>query len=159
MTRESAEIEVDGRTVTISNPSKVYFSARGETKLDLVEYYLSIGDGALRGVRERPTVLKRYRDGAEGEFFYQKRVPAGRPEWLSTVVVRFPSGREAEELCPTDRAHITWANNLGCLDLNPWHARRADLCQRGREWQRDHPVARRSGRARSAAGLRGPRGV
>ena len=124
------EVEVAGRTVKVTNPDKVYFPERGETKLDLVHYYVAVGEGALRGVYERPTVMKRYRDGAGGEFFYQKRVPAGRPEWLQTVVVTFPSGRSAEELCPVDVAHIAWANNLGCLDLNPWHVRRSDI---------DHP--------------------
>ena len=109
-----------------SNPDKVFFSARGETKLDLVRYYYAVGPGALRGVRERPTVLKRYPDGAEGPFFYQKRVPASRPPWLETVTVTFPSGRSAEELCPVDVAHILWAVNLGCLDLNPWPVRRCD---------------------------------
>jgi DNA ligase D-like protein (predicted polymerase) len=89
-----------------------------------------VADGALLGVRERPTVMKRYRDGADGEFFYQKRVPPGHPDWLETVVVQFPSGRSAEELCPTHISHILWAANLGCLDLNPWHVRRSDL---------DHP--------------------
>jgi bifunctional non-homologous end joining protein LigD len=121
------ELEVDGHTVKITHPGKVYFPERSLTKLDLVEYYLSIGEGALRGVYERPVVMKRYRDGAAGEFFYQKRVPSGRPSWLETVVVSFPSGRTAEELCPVDRAHIAWANNLGCLELHPWHARRHDL--------------------------------
>ena len=123
-------LEVDGRTVKISNPDKVFFSARGETKLDLARYYFAVGRGALRGVFERPTVLKRYPDGAEGDFFYQKRVPASRPEWLQTVTVAFPSGRHADELCPVDVAHILWAVNLGCLDLNPWPVRRADT---------DHP--------------------
>ena len=123
----SVDLEVAGHTVTVSNPDKVYFSTRGETKLDLVNYYIAVGEGALRGVYERPTVMKRYRDGAEGEFFFQKRVPPKHPEWLNTVVVSFPSGRTAEELCPVDLAHIVWANNLGCLDLNPWHARRGDL--------------------------------
>jgi len=118
------DIEVDGHTVRVSNPDKVFFSARGETKLDLVRYYHSVGDGALRGVRERPTVLKRYPDGAEGPFFYQKRVPSSRPEWIQTVTVHFPSGRSATELCPVDVAHILWAANLGCLDLNPWPVRR-----------------------------------
>jgi DNA ligase D-like protein (predicted polymerase) len=130
MAKETTEVEVDGRVVTVTNPSKVFFSARGETKLDLVEYYLSVGAGALRGVYERPTVLKRYPDGAEGDFFYQKRVPASRPEWLETVTVAFPSGRSAEELCPTDVAHLAWAANAGCLDLNPWAVRRSDV---------DHP--------------------
>jgi DNA ligase D-like protein (predicted polymerase) len=124
------DVEVAGRVVRISNPDKVYFAARGETKLDLVRYYLAVGEGALRGVRERPTVLKRYPEGAGGAFFYQKRVPAPRPEWLETVTVHFPSGRNAEELCPTDVAHLVWAVNLGCLDLNPWAVRRSDL---------DHP--------------------
>ncbi len=123
-------VEVDGRVVEISNPDKVFFSARGETKLDLVRYYLAVGPGALRGVRERPTVLKRYPDGATGPFFYQKRVPANRPRWLQTVTVTFPSGRHADELCPVDVAHIVWAVNLGCIDLNPWPVRR---------WRLDHP--------------------
>jgi len=123
-------IEVDGHTLTISNPDKVFFSARGETKLDLVRYYFAVAPGALRGVRERPTVLKRFPDGAEGDFFYQKRVPAHRPPWLETVTVTFPSGRSAQELCPVDTAHILWAVNLGCLDLNPWPVRRSDV---------DHP--------------------
>ena len=123
-------VEVDGRLVTVSNPTKVFFSARGETKLDLVRYYVAVGAGALRGVFERPTVLKRFTNGAEGEFFYQKRVPPQRPPWLETVTVSFPSGRHAEELCPVDVAHIVWAVNLGCLDLNPWPVRRGDV---------DHP--------------------
>jgi DNA ligase D len=123
-------VEVDGHAVTVSNPTKVFFSARGETKLDLVRYYVAVGAGALRGVYERPTVMKRYPNGAEGEFFYQKRVPEKRPEWLQTVTVSFPSGRHAEELCPVDVAHIVWAVNLGCLDLNPWPVRRSDV---------DHP--------------------
>src|SRR6202035_1062986 len=104
-------MEADGHSVTVSNPDKVFFSARGETKLDLVRYYFAVGPGALRGVRERPTVLKRYPNGAEGEFFYQKRVPAHHPPWLQTVTVTFPSGRSSEELCPVDVAHILWAAN------------------------------------------------
>ncbi len=114
----------------MTNPSKVFFSARGETKLDLVLYYLAVGEGALRGVIERPTVLKRYPHGAEGDFFFQKRAPEKRPSWIETVQVRFPSGRTADELCPTHVADLAWAANLGCLDLNPWAVRRSDL---------DHP--------------------
>ncbi|MGH9029124.1 MAG: non-homologous end-joining DNA ligase [Acidimicrobiales bacterium] len=121
------EVEVGGRTVKVTNPDKVFFSARGETKLDLVLYYKAVGEGALRGVRERPTVLKRFPDGAEGQFFYQKRVPSSRPGWIETVTVSFPSGRSAAELCPTDVAHVLWAANLGCLDLNPWPVRRDDV--------------------------------
>ncbi|MCU1459716.1 MAG: ATP-dependent ligase [Actinomycetia bacterium] len=130
MATEETEIEVDGRAVRISNPSKVYFPARGETKLDLARYYVAVGAGALLGVRERPTVLKRFPDGATGEPFFQKRVPEKRPDWLEVVTVTFPSGRQADELCPVDVAHIVWAANLGCLDLNPWPVRRADV---------DHP--------------------
>jgi DNA ligase D-like protein (predicted polymerase) len=128
---ESVHLDVEGKTVTVTNPEKVFFSTRGETKLDLVQYYVAVGEGALRGVYERPTVLKRFPNGAEGDFFFQKRVPEkGRPEWLQTVTVSFPSGRSAEELCPVDVAHVAWAANLGCLDLNPWPVRRHDV---------DHP--------------------
>jgi DNA ligase D-like protein (predicted polymerase) len=123
-------VEVAGREVKVTNPDKVFFSARGETKLDLVQHYLLVGDGALRGVYLRPTVLKRFPDGAEGKMFFQKRVPKSRPDWLRTSTVAFPSGRTAEELCPLDLAHVIWAVNLGCLDLNPWAVRRFDL---------DHP--------------------
>ncbi|MEX1007599.1 MAG: non-homologous end-joining DNA ligase [Acidimicrobiia bacterium] len=130
MATPAIEVEVDGRPVRVSNPDKVFFPARGETKLDLVHYYLAVGDGALRGVFERPTVLKRFPDGALGEPFFQKRVPEKRPEWLETVRVAFPSGRSADELCPVDVAHLIWAVNLGCLDLNPWPVRRRDV---------DHP--------------------
>src|SRR6476659_4096024 len=98
------ELEVETptglRTVKVSNPDKVYFSARGETKLDLVNYYLSVADGVVRALYERPTVLKRHPEGAEGEAIYQKRVPDKRPEWLQTCTVSFPSGRTATELCP-----------------------------------------------------------
>jgi len=120
-------LEVAGRQVRLSNPDKVFFSARGETKLDLVEYYLSVGAGALRAVRARPLVLKRYPDGAEGPMFFQKRVPERRPDWLQTATVTFPSGRTAEQLCPVDLAHLVWAVNLGCIDFNPWAVRRWDL--------------------------------
>lgn len=126
----AVELEVSGREVRVTNPDKVFFPARGETKLDLVRYYLAVGEGALRGVLRRPTVLKRYPDGATGEPFFQKRVPKGAPVWLDTVRVTFPSGRHADELCPTDVAHLVWAVNLGCLDLNPWAVRREDV---------DHP--------------------
>lgn len=126
----AVELEVDGRTVRVTNPDKVFFSARGETKLDLVQYYVAVGEAALRGVLERPTVMKRYPDGAEGPSFFQKRVPANRPPWLQTATVQFPSGRSADEVCPTDVAHLAWVANLGCIDLNPWAVRRRDL---------DHP--------------------
>lgn len=127
---EEIEIEVDGRPIRVTNPSKVFFSTRGETKLDLVQYYIAVGQGALLGVFERPTVLKRYPHGAEGDFFFQKRAPEKRPPWIETVQVSFPSGRTADELCPTHVSDLAWAANLGCLDLNPWAVRRSDL---------DHP--------------------
>jgi bifunctional non-homologous end joining protein LigD len=123
-------IEVAGRTVTISNPDKVYFPRTGHTKLDLVRYYLSVADGALLGVRNRPMVLKRFVNGAEGEAFFQKRAPANRPDWLDTVVLSFPSGRTAEEIVVSDAAGLAWVANLGCIDLNPHPIRAADL---------DHP--------------------
>ena len=115
------------RTVKVTNPGKVFFPTRGETKLDLVEYYLAVGDGVVRGLHERPTVLKRHPDGAEGEAIYQKRVPEHRPEWIETALVTFPSGRHAYELCPVDVAHVAWAANLGTLDFHPWPSRRRDV--------------------------------
>ena len=130
MAEPAVEVDADGRKVRVTNPSKVFFSTRGETKLDLVLFYLAVGEGALRGVFERPTVLKRYPHGAEGDFFFQKRAPEKRPPWIETVQVSFPSGRTADELCPTHVADLAWAANLGCLDLNPWAVRRSDL---------DHP--------------------
>ncbi|MGH9086506.1 MAG: non-homologous end-joining DNA ligase, partial [Acidimicrobiales bacterium] len=126
----SVDLDVDGRPVTVTRPDKVFFTACGATKLDLVDYYLSVGEAALQCVRDRPMVLKRYPGGVGGSWFFQKRVPAKRPEWLQSVVVHFPSGRTAEELCPADLAHLVWAVNLGCIDLNPWAVRRNDL---------DHP--------------------
>lgn len=127
MASDFTTLEVAGHEVKISNPGKVFFPEAGITKIQLAEYYLSVGEGALRGVFRRPTVLKRFPDGIHGEVFFQKRVPAARPEWLHTAVVQFPSGRSAEELCPLDVAHVIWAVNLGCVDLNPWPVRDSDL--------------------------------
>ncbi len=115
------------RTVKVTNPDKTYFSGLPEgrgRKLDLVEYYLSVADGVVRGLRERPTVLKRHPGGAETEPIYQKRVPDNRPPWMETVTVTFPSGRSATEMCPVDVAHVAWAANYGCLDFHPWPTRR-----------------------------------
>jgi bifunctional non-homologous end joining protein LigD len=123
-------IEVGDRTVTITNPDKVYFPQTGHTKMDLVRYYLSVADGALRGVQDRPMVLKRFVHGADGEAFFQKRAPSSRPDWLQTVVLSFPSGRTAEEIVVTDAAGLAWVANLGCIDLNPHPIRADDL---------DHP--------------------
>ena len=124
---EHLVIEVAGREVRLSNPDKVFFPEIGVTKRDLVEYYLAVADAALVHLRERPTVMKRYVDGAASEPFFQKRVPKGAPEWLETATVSFPSGRTATELVPNDAAHLVWAVNLGVIDFNPWPVRRADL--------------------------------
>lgn len=123
------EIEVGGRTVKVTNPDKVYFPEAGATKRDLVEYYVSVGDGVLRALRERPTYLKRHPDGVGTDAIYQKRMPR-HPDWIETVTVRFPSGRTADAFCPTEVAAIAWCANLGTIDFHPWPARRADL---------DHP--------------------
>jgi DNA ligase D len=120
------ELEVGERVVKVTNPDKVFFAEHGETKLDLVRYYLSVGDGIVRALYERPTQLKRHPDGAEGEAIYQKRVPEKRPEWIETARVTFPSGRHADELCVTEVAHVAWAANLGTLDFHPWPSRRRD---------------------------------
>ena len=100
------ELEVGSRTVKVTNPDKVFFRTRGETKLDLVQYYLSVGEGIVRVLYERPTQLKRHPDGAEGEAIYQKRVPKHRPDWIETATVTFPSVRTADELCVTELAHV-----------------------------------------------------
>jgi DNA ligase D len=114
------------RTVRVSNPDKIYFPQRGITKREVVEYYVSVGEPLLRALRERPTTLKRYVDGVAGEAFYQKRVPKGAPSWVETVKITFPSGRTADEVCPTEPAVLAWAANLGTFDFHPWPVRRSD---------------------------------
>jgi DNA ligase D len=126
MPSPSVELQVGDRTVRISNPDRVYFSERGETKLDLVNYYLSVGEGIVRALRERPCMLHRYPDGVDGEKIYQKRLPKGAPEWVETVEVRFPSGRTADELCVTELAAVAWAVQMSTVEFHPWHSRRAD---------------------------------
>lgn len=120
-------LEVCGRSLRLSKPGKLFFPARGHTKLDLANYYVECEQAVVRHLHERPTVLKRWVDGVEGEPFFQKRVPAGAPEWLQTATVTFPSGRHARELVPNDAAHLVWGVNLGVIDWNPWPVRRADL--------------------------------
>ena len=120
-------LRLDGREVTISNPDKLFFPERGLTKLRLVQYYLQVAEGALRGIRDRPIVLKRYPNGVAEEFFYQKRAPTPRPSWIETVVIRFPSGRSAEEVVANDPASLAWVINLGCIDLHPHPVRRSNL--------------------------------
>ncbi|MBE7190398.1 non-homologous end-joining DNA ligase, partial [Jatrophihabitans endophyticus] len=125
MASPSTEIQVQSRAVRISNPDRVYFSERGETKLDLVEYYLSVGDGIVRALRERPCMLHRYPEGVDGEKIYQKRLPKGAPDWVETARVSFPSGRSADELCVTELAAVAWAVQMSTVEFHPWHTRRA----------------------------------
>ena len=121
---------MSGREVRVSNPQKLFFPAVGLTKIDLVNFYIEIEQAVVRGLAERPTVMKRWVDGVDGEPFFQKRVPDTAPEWIETATVTFPSGRHARELVPNDAAHLVWAVNLGVIDWNPWPVRRSDL---------DHP--------------------
>src|ERR671930_524261 len=124
---QEAVLEVAGREVVISNPTKVFFPQAGHTKLDLAKYYVAVAAGALRGIAGRPIVLKRYVDGAEGEPFFQKRAPERHPDWIETVELRFPSGRTAREIVVRDAAQLLWIVNLGCIDLNPHPVRADDL--------------------------------
>ena len=120
-------IAAAGRDVPVTNPSKVLFPQAGVTKLDLANYYASVADGALRGAGGRPNVLKRYPNGIDAEFFYQKRAPESRPEWIEVVTIRFPSGRSADEVVLRDAASLLWVANLGCLELHPHPVRADDL--------------------------------
>src|ERR671934_2940045 len=128
------EIEVDHRTVRLSNPDRVYFPARGETKFDLARYYLSVGDGIVRALRERPCMLHRFPSGVDGDKVHQKRVPKGAPPWLEAVHVEFPSGRSADELCVVGVAHVIWAVQMSTVEFHPWNSRRADT-ERPDEWR------------------------
>ena len=120
-------LEAGGREVVITNPAKVFFPRAGYTKLDLAQYYLSVAEGALRGIAGRPIVLKRYVNGAEGEPFFQKRAPETHPDWIETVELQFPSGRTAKEIVVRNAAQLLWIVNLGCIDLNPHPVRADDL--------------------------------
>ncbi|MEY9872953.1 DNA ligase D [Streptacidiphilus sp. MAP12-33] len=127
---EAMELEIGGRTVRVTNPSKVYFPDTGFTKLDVARYFEAVAPGALRAVRDRPTTLQRFVDGIGGEAFYQKRVPRDLPDWIPSARVSFPSGRPADEMCPTEEAAVLWAVNRGTLTFHPWPVRSADT---------DHP--------------------
>ena len=129
-TAPAEAVSVGGRDVSISNPDKVLFPQAGYTKRDLVLYYLSVADGALRAAGGRPNVLVRYPNGIAGEFFFQKRAPTARPPWLEVVSLQFPSGRTAEEVVPREPAALAWMANLACLELHPHPVRADDL---------DHP--------------------
>ena len=129
--KTAAEVlEINGHDVSISNPDKVLFAEAGYTKRDLVHYYLAVADGALRGAGGRPNVLVRYPNGIKEQFFYQKRAPESRPDWIEVVELKFPSGRTAEEVVPRDAAALAWMANLACLELHPHPVRAEEL---------DHP--------------------
>ncbi|WP_345463741.1 DNA polymerase domain-containing protein [Actinoallomurus oryzae] len=127
---KSQVLEVAGREVTVTNPGKVVFPSGGHTKLDLVRYYLSVADGALRGVAGRPMILKRFVKGIDEEAFFQKRAPATRPDWIEVARLQYASGRSADEVVVRDAAQLAWVVNLGCVDLNPHPVLAEDL---------DHP--------------------
>jgi DNA ligase D len=131
------ELEVGERTIRVTNPDRVYFPARGETKLDLARYYIAVGDGIVRALRERPCMMHRFPAGVAGEKVHQKRVPAGAPPWLETVRVSFPRyGRTADELCVTELASVIWAVQMSTVEFHPWNSRRADT-ERPDEWRID----------------------
>jgi DNA ligase D-like protein (predicted polymerase) len=127
---EAVELEAGGRTVRLSSPDKVFFPERGFTKLDLARYYLAVGPGILRALRNRPTTLERYPEGVTGEWFFQKRAPKNMPDWIPTAHITFPSGRSADEMCPTEVGAVVWAAQFGTLTFHPWPVRREDV---------DHP--------------------
>ncbi|QIX26864.1 ATP-dependent DNA ligase [Nocardioides sp. JQ2195] len=133
----SVEIEVDNRVVRVSNPDRVYFPELGLTKLDLVDYYVSVGDGIVNALRERPCMLHRFPTGLDGEKVHQKRVPRGAPDWLETVELHFPRwNRTADELCVTELASVVWAVQMSTVEFHPWNSRRADP-EKPDEWRID----------------------
>ncbi|MCG8920648.1 non-homologous end-joining DNA ligase [Actinokineospora sp. PR83] len=133
----AVELEVGGHTVRISNPDRVYFPARGETKLDLARYYLAVGEGIVRALRDRPCMLHRFPAGVGGEKVHQKRLPHGAPPWVQTVRVHFPRyDRHADELCVTRLADVVWAVQMSTVEFHPWNSRRADT-ERPDEWRID----------------------
>ena len=130
-------LEVGDREVRVTNPDRVYFPATGATKLDLVQYYLSVGDGIVNALRERPCMLHRFPTGVEGEKVHQKRLPAGAPPWVETVRLFFPRfGRTADELCVTELASVIWAVQMSTVEFHPWNSRRADT-EKPDEWRID----------------------
>ncbi|MEN3121459.1 MULTISPECIES: non-homologous end-joining DNA ligase [Janibacter] len=134
---EDVHLDVGGRDVRISSPDRVYFPERGETKLELAQYYLAVGEGILRALRERPTMLHRFPKGVAGAKVHQKRLPKGAPDWVETVRLHFPRyDLHADELCPTELAQIIWAVQMSTVELHPWNVRRADV-DRPDEWRID----------------------
>ncbi len=133
----AVELEVGDRTVRISNPDRVYFPARGETKLDLAQYYLAVGDGIVRALRDRPCMLHRFPTGVTGEKVHQKRLPRGAPDWVRTVRVHFPRwNRTADELCVQHPADVVWAVQMSTIEFHPWNSRAAHV-ERPDEWRID----------------------
>jgi len=133
----SVEFEVEDRTVRISNPDRVYFPARGETKLDLARYYLSVSDGVVRALRDRPCMLHRFPTGVTGEKVHQKRLPKGAPDWVQTVRVHFPRfNRHADELCVQHPADVIWAVQMSTVEFHPWNSRRTNV-EMPDEWRID----------------------
>jgi DNA ligase D len=130
------ELYVEDRVLRISSPDRVYFPAIGVTKLDLANYYLSVGEGIVRALKERPCMLHRFPEGIEGEKVHQKRLPSGAPSWVETVRVDFPSGRHADELCVTELASVIWAVQMSTVEFHPWNSRRSDI-ERPDEWRID----------------------
>ncbi|EID55152.1 non-homologous end-joining DNA ligase [Saccharomonospora xinjiangensis] len=136
-TDDAVELDVGDRTVRLTHPGRVYFPARGETKLDLARYYLAVGEGIVRALYERPCMMHRFPTGVSGEKVHQKRVPRGAPSWLDTVRVRFPRyNRTADELCVTELAHVIWAVQMSTVEFHPWNSRRADT-EHPDEWRID----------------------
>ncbi|MDO5741130.1 MAG: non-homologous end-joining DNA ligase [Ornithinimicrobium sp.] len=133
----ATELEVGGRTVRISNPDRVYFPDLGLTKLDLANYYVSVGEGVVNALRERPCMMHRFPDGLSGERVHQKRLPRGAPDWVETVRVTFPRwNRTADELCVTEIAQVIWSVQMSCVEFHPWNSRRAHVEQPD-EWRID----------------------
>lgn len=131
------ELEIGDRVVTLSSPDRVYFSLRGETKLDLAKYYVSVGDGIVRALRERPCMLHRFPDGVDGQKVHQKRLPRGAPPWVETVRLHFPRyNRTADELCVTELGSVIWAVQMSTVEFHPWNSRRADT-EKPDEWRID----------------------
>ncbi|MBB3039457.1 non-homologous end-joining DNA ligase [Hoyosella altamirensis] len=131
------ELEVGDRVIKLSSPDRVYFSQRGETKLDLAKYYMSVGDGIVRALRERPCMLHRFPDGVDGQKVHQKRLPRGAPPWVETVRLHFPRyNRTADELCVTELGSVIWAVQMSTVEFHPWNSRRADT-EKPDEWRID----------------------
>jgi DNA ligase D len=132
----AVDLAVGDQNVRISNPDRVYFPETGHTKLDLANYYVSVGGGIVRALRERPCMMHRFPDGLAGEKVHQKRIPRGAPPWIETVRVDFPSGRNADELCVTKLADVIWSVQMSCVEFHPWNSRRSDT-ERPDEWRID----------------------